>query len=284
MVKNQNLVLDEGKIKYVDEYKMSNVSRTVLKELQLMQSKKWTKKVWEVWDSDDEDDPLAEGIWKEYEEDNPNYKAVTGIIKDWWQKWEPGGDMHTLFYYQPKRLRIQRLESWDAFYEKEKETIYRFLGRIPYNPSVMINISPNWKGHYGQDPFNDEMMTERFQEVIDKYLKASNRYSKYKYVLECGGDGDHLHAHIVAEIREGMYKSVMTHINKGNHAVELRKIWDKAMPKGKQGLIKGKHSVQRIILRNELLRNDKLDYLIEEKKPEGHKNAEDLEILVSVGF
>ena len=33
-----------------------------------------------------------------------------------------------------------------------------------------------------------------------------------------------------------------------------------------------KQSIQKIILRNEELVNDKLDYLIEDNKPIGHKN------------
>lgn len=123
-------------------------------------------------------------------------------------------------------------------------------------------------------------MEKKFVSVIETYLKASNRYSKYRYVIECGSDGNHLHTHIVAEINKGMERSVQTHINKGNHSIELRKIWDKEMPKGKQGLLKGKYSIQRIMLRNEELVKDKLDYLIEEKKPEGHKNSRNLGILV----
>ena len=49
---------------------------------------------------------------------------------------------------------------------------------------------------------------------------------------------------------------------------------------GYVGYLKGKFAVQSIILRTEILRDDKLKYLIEANKPEGHKNKVDLGILV----
>lgn len=173
---------------------------------------------------------------------------------------------------------------FDKYFQKGSDSIARYMGVEPYVTSVMINISPNWKGKYGQDKLTDKLMTKKFCQVIDTYLSASNRYSKYKYCLECGSEGNFLHAHIVAEFNKQCIKSVTTHINKGNHTVELRKIWDKIFPEGYVGLIKGKFAVQRIILRVDYLRQDKLDYLVEDKKPEGHKNLRDLNILKNEGF
>lgn len=167
---------------------------------------------------------------------------------------------------------------------KGNNAIAKYMGVKPFITSVMINISPNWKGQFGVDSLTDKLMIKKFKAVVETYLKASNRYGRYKYNLECGGDGNHLHAHIVAEFNPKIIKSVTTHINKGNHAVELRKIWDKIFPKGHVGYLRGKFAVQRIILRNENLLVDKLKYLIEEEKPEGHKNLKDLGILVNEGF
>ena len=173
-------------------------------------------------------------------------------------------------------------------YPNKKRGSYKrigdFMGIIPFSPCVMINISPAWKGKFGKDKLTDKLMIKKFQLVIEKYLHAAHRYSKWKYVLECGSEGNHLHAHIVAEINPKTEKSAITHLNKGNHAVDLRKIWNKNMPKGNEGYLKGKFAVQRIILRNEELKDDKLKYLIEEEKPEGHKNLRDLGILVNSGF
>ncbi len=160
------------------------------------------------------------------------------------------------------------------------EEIYKYLGRIPFNPCVMLNISPAWKG---------ELITkdniEGFQRVIEGYLGCCGRYTKWKYVLESGGEGNFLHAHIVAEINPDVLKSVVTHINNGNHAEEIKKLWKKAFPKKwSVDLVKGKFAIQRILIREEKMRDDKLAYLIEENKPVTHKNKYDLGILKNRGF
>lgn len=160
--------------------------------------------------------------------------------------------------------------------KKCPEGIALFMGKTPFVPCMMFNISPNWKGK----PINN-IMIKQMKHTLDTYLASCNRYSKWKYVLECGGNGDFLHAHCVAEINTDVEKSVWTHIKKGNHNQEIRKIWDK---KGFPGYLKGKYSIQSTILRTETLRDDKLEYLIEELKPEGHKNAKKLNHLYNVGF
>ena len=159
------------------------------------------------------------------------------------------------------------------------ERIATFMNVTPFRPCVMINISPDWKGKR-----IDSLMKKHFQKVIEKYLNESNRYSRWKYCLECGSEGNFLHAHIVAEINPALEKSVMTHINKGNHAVQLRKAWDNMDGGYAKGKLKGKYSIQRVILRTEILRDDKLEYLIEESKPEGHKNKYDLKLTFNNGF
>jgi len=150
------------------------------------------------------------------------------------------------------------------------------MGKKPFMPCIMINISPDWKGKT-----ITKLMIKQMKHTLDTYLKNCNRYSRWKYVLECGSNGDFLHSHCVAEINKDFEKSVLTHLAKRNNHQEIKKIWDK---KGNQGLLKGKFSIQSVILRNETLRDDKLEYLIEEKKPEGHKNAKKLNHLYNVGF
>ena len=293
MVCNLGKVLDERKEKKII-YPSLNMkeSENIYKEIAFRQNKTIEKRVWETYDSDDEDDPLKDGRWMKREIENEQYKPVSGVIKQHWEQWEGEEcEMRKLHYYDPKKYWNRKVRAWDEFFERNKEVCYKFLDRIPFNTCVMINISPDWKGVFGQDPFCDEMMIERFQEVINEYLKEYQgnhlRYSKYKYVIECGGEGDHLHAHIVAEINPdaiGVLDGKNSHIRRGNHSQQLRKWWKKKMPKGKEGLLKGKYSIQSIILRTETLRDDKLEYLIEEKKPEGHKNKEDLEIIGVSGF
>lgn len=168
----------------------------------------------------------------------------------------------------------------------DNQQIAEYMGISPFYPSVMINISPNWKGrftNYKGEPLRDAFDVRDFKAVIEKYLTSNNRYTKWKYCLECGSEGNFLHAHIVAEINPKCYKSVITHINKGNHSVELSKHWDKIdrfpkqkTSKGMEGLLKGKFAVQRVLIRNREILRDKLQYLLEENKPEGHHNLCDL--------
>lgn len=164
-------------------------------------------------------------------------------------------------------------------YISDNEIISEIMGITPFYPAVMINISPNWKGrfsNYKGTPLQDAFDVKHFKTVIEKYLTSCDRYSRWKYCLECGSEGNFLHAHIVAEINPKCSKSVITHINKGNHAIELRKAWDNTQVKGIGGLLKGKYSIQRVMIRNREILEDKLNYLIEAHKPDGHTNATDL--------
>ena len=166
--------------------------------------------------------------------------------------------------------------------------IAKFMKVEMFQTAVMINISPNWKGKIDLKGPGGKWAIKHFKNTIETYLGTCNRYSKWKFVLECGGDGDFLHAHIVAQINSAIEKSVVTHLNKGNHKIELMKFWDKefksstypsGLQKGSEGVLKGKFSIQRILIRKEEILADKLRYLVEENKPDGHKNAYDLNCL-----
>ena len=147
------------------------------------------------------------------------------------------------------------------------KTIVDYLGVIPFTPSVMINISPDWK--CVKDKMTDTRKIKILTDIVEKYMAEGQRYDYYSYVIENGSNGDHIHAHIVAHINPKIGKSVNTHLAKGNHTQQLKKLANKL--KGMEGIIKGP-GVQKIFLRNEELVKDKLDYLIEDLKPEGHKN------------
>ena len=277
-------ILDCGEIKILGDINMK--SKDLYRECWL----KSRQEIWtEIWDP-------GIGEYKMEEIRNENYKELQPKSKLKWfieiKEKQIYDSAYMDFDFKNRLKHRKKYEtmlksSWDSFYEENKKDICKYLEidiPVPFVTSVMINISPNWKGKFGVDNLTDKLMIKKFCQVIETYLKASNRYTKYKYVLECGSGGDHLHAHIVAEFNKSCIKSVTTHINKGNHTVELRKIWDKIFPEGYVGVCKGKYSIQRIILRVEELRIDKLKYLIENEKPEGHKNLRDLGILRNAGF
>lgn len=150
--------------------------------------------------------------------------------------------------------------------------IAKYYNIIPFTPSVMINISPDWNGE-GIDKRSDKCKIGILKGIIDNYMKEG-WYDKWQYVIECGSEGNHIHAHIVAHMNPQRLKSVETHLRKGNHTNQLKKYGNKV--KGMGGIIKGV-SVQKVFLRTEELVKDKLDYLIEDKKPEGHRNLKVLE-------
>jgi len=154
-----------------------------------------------------------------------------------------------------------------SYHAGNEQVILDYLEIIPFTPSVMINISPDWKS--SKEKMTNTTKGKRLETLIKKYLAESQRYDYYSYVIENGEDGEHIHAHIVAHINPKISKSVNTHLSKGNHTQQLKK-YAKGI-KGMEGTIKGV-GVTKTFLRCKELEEDKLDYLIEEKKPEGHKN------------
>ena len=120
---------------------------------------------------------------------------------------------------------------------------------------------------------------DTFTKVIGSYL-MEGWYSEGSYVIETGGEGDMLHAHLVLRYDNSPkgFKSTKSHLAKGNHSQQLNKWWNKLFDpkgsKGYQGLIKGKYAVQKIFLNANEMILDKLAYLEESKKPEGHKNID----------
>ncbi|AXH76442.1 MAG: putative replicase [Cressdnaviricota sp.] len=251
MVCEKFLILDEGIKKYVAEYKMNKPQHV----------KDFEKIIDEMENAREKYDHFHYGVKNGYRVYDPEYDKI--LLEDV-KKWDKD-----VVWLKTWNNNVQPKFWWD-------KKLCEYMNVIPFTPSVMINISPAWKGKKGIDKIKINLL----EITILKYLKASNRYDYFSYVIECGGEGDHIHAHIVAHINNDIGKSVLTHINKGNHSVEIKKIFQKCLkehkmiPKGIEGALKGKYAIQRIMLRNQDLVDDKLSYLHEEKKPDGHKNAE----------
>jgi len=145
--------------------------------------------------------------------------------------------------------------------------IYDYLEIIPFTPSVMINISPDWEAV--KCCKSSIHRIKHLKYLIESYMAESQRYDKYSYCIENGSTGTNIHAHVVAHFNPKLVKSLNTHLAKGNHTQQIKKLNNKV--KGMEGVIKG-NSVQKIFLRTEEIVSDKLDYLVEDLKPEGHKN------------
>lgn len=191
-----------------------------------------------------------------FKEPTPRIKYGLKKYAEYYQHWDyksyPGG---------PKNMNPKFI-GWCG----GEAQIYDFLEIIPFTPSVMINVSPDWKA--GETRTNTQKI-KLLKLIIEQYLAESERYDYYSYVIENGSQGDHIHCHIVAHINPRLIKSVTSHLAKGNHCQQLKKYASKL--KGMGGIIKGP-GVQKTFLRTEQLVSDKLDYLVEDRKPEGHRN------------
>ena len=268
MVHNKNQILDCGQLKNIAEVIMPKETN-YLNECYRKPNRVFKKSVF--------DDELCEYV--SVEETNPNPKPWFPKLEYWFKHDQRKlNDTDYRGIYTPAR----RTKSWLSFQEENLDAIHDYLDIKPFIPCMMFNISPNWKGQL-DTKLKRKKGIKIFREVIEAYLNNCNRYGKWKYCIESGSEDNFIHAHIVAEINPKLLNSVLngknSHVRKGSPAQELRKIWDKKMPEGYVGYLKGKFAIQSVILRNEILRDDKLKYLREEFKPEGHKNKRDLGLL-----
>ena len=150
------------------------------------------------------------------------------------------------------------------------QKICKYYNIIPFTPSVMINISPDWDAGDRRKNCNKVAILKT---IFENYMKEG-WYDKWEYVIENGSDGNHIHLHAVCHMNPQRLKSTETHLKKGRHSVQLMKYAKKV--KGMEGILKGV-GIQKTFLRTETLVDDKKKYLHEDTKPEGHKNKSVIE-------
>jgi hypothetical protein len=160
------------------------------------------------------------------------------------------------------------------------EELHDYYDLEIFNDCIMLNISPKWPGGVGghDGGLEDKIRIKFLKIVIDAFINDKRNFSKHKFVIECGKEGTHIHAHCVLELQPSKIKHLNTWLSKGKHHRDLRTIWDKIAKREDcleyVGAIKAKPALQTQILRTSELRDDKLDYLIEERKPLSHQNAQ----------
>ena len=212
----KNIIIDEGAVKLYPEMVKMGIGKNEQLYIDCRRKARPTYST-SKWDED-------QGCMVSTTHENPDCKEWTKRIKYAMKKSDDYLDeCHKEMVNISYKKRY--LRSYDIFVRiATEEEIYNYLDRIPFFPCVMINISPAWKG---DDVIIGDKRTafrlHGMRKVIERYLNSCNRYSKWKYCIECGGNGDHLHAHIVAEIDPRTYKSTMTHINNGQHAASIRR-------------------------------------------------------------
>ena len=250
MVNNKLKILDEGNLKFVCEViemKKPHYVYDFEAEISRMNH---------LWKLKERSGDAVQNLIRFGHEHTKEEIAYNKLCCEWNEKYE---NNETLKYY---------LGHDDEFYCKsEFNKIAKYYNIEPFVPQVMINISPNWNGKIITGKIN------KLKKLINLYLQEG-WYDRWSYVIENGSNGGHIHAHIVARMNPQRLKSTEAHLRKNNHTRQLQKYSMKI--EGMGGLIEGV-SVQRVILRTETLVKDKLDYLIEEKKPIGHKNKSIIE-------
>jgi len=188
---------------------------------------------------------------------------------------------------KPDRYEETWIQKWDFPFDvkpRYRESIYERIKKeynfIPFTPFLVFNISPNWKGA-GVSGKPSKARIESLKTSIKNFFEISQRFTRIDYAIEGGSENTHLHAHVVARINPKLEKTVITQLHKGNLANGYRKVWEKqhnyvGAPEGIKGVMKGKFAIQTSLMRKEEFLQDKLDYLVEEKKPEDHQNMVDL--------
>lgn len=163
---------------------------------------------------------------------------------------------------------------WERAIERWKDVftlrdIQRYTDRLPFEPWIMINISPDWKGQ----EITPQMICD-LKNTINTYMKEG-WYERWEFALEGGSEGDFLHAHIVAKLGSKTKSLAMVKGHcwgrKMNHQQQLLKYASKTQVLS-SALKRGTGIIHKIIINHPDMLKDKLDYLVESRKPAGHKN------------
>lgn len=162
-----------------------------------------------------------------------------------------------------------KYKSWEFIDDKYNQHMDPFLMKYynvkPFEPWVMLNISPAWAGK--------KIERQNICKLINSFKRYMKEewYSEWYYTAESGGNGDHLHLHAVCKLNTNKnIKSCRTHISKN----WKRQFTKHAKLEGLEGFIKPQ-GLQSILIQGESgedILKDKLEYLIESKKPPGHEN------------
>jgi hypothetical protein len=156
--------------------------------------------------------------------------------------------------------------------------VYKYYKVEKFVKGWMLNVSPNWKGM----TITREQINF-FKSVIDIFYENCNRFIRMDWVLENGHGRDHLHAHIVFLLNTKK-PGYMTPIKKGKILTEFRNCWNRLAKEldsdwtiddewiDPVDLCKNRCALNTCLLTTPEMLQDKLDYLVEDLKPESHKN------------
>lgn len=161
-------------------------------------------------------------------------------------------------------IKLKNFNFLDKYYKPSMdEFLYKYYNIKPYIPHVMLNISPKWD----KNNLDMEACYLALLNVFKSYMKEE-WYDEWYYTIESGGNGDHPHLHAVCRFNKNKgIKSCYSHVSKN----WKRQILKYSKAEGLEGVVL-KPGLQSILINSEELLPEKLDYLVESKKPDGHQN------------
>lgn len=275
----QHHILDEGKLKSIDHYKNMDGTKARLESIYQGEY----------------------AINRDKIDNNIKYNQVkqdreAQLARDWekvektgryWDATPPDVLNHSYPTPESKGLHLQKgVKNMTPPWEMTKKDLFSYYNIIPYKPCWMLNISPDWKltegtlrngHHFNNDTCVTAKMVSHLRKTMNDFYRDANRFTKMKYVIEGGKEAKFLHVHAVFELNEDKPNNI-AHMKKGNFLKSFRTIWNK--DKKWDGLVGSKYALQTTYLTTKEMLQDKLDYLIEEKKPLSHQNHEHFKSIV----
>lgn len=174
----------------------------------------------------------------------------------------------------------QKLKGMTKPWDMTNKMLMEYYDFIPYRPCWMLNISPDWKGNKLKRNVDTAKKVAMVRRVMNIFYGDASRFTKMKYTIEGGKEGNFLHIHAVFELNIKKPNNI-NHMKKGNFLKSFRTIWNTENKDTKwEGLVGSKYALQTTFLTTKEMLNDKLDYLIEDKKPASHQNHPDFASIV----
>lgn len=236
---------------------------------------RWRDKLW------DDRRKVHLNSWYKADEDPAMELDKYGLLKSAIQLYIEEG-MYGYIYFKSFSSYKARMSRGDnklsGFWDRFRKQLYEYNG-VKDVRGYMINISPKWPVKYSVKKYASHL-----ERAIVKFAKTG-KWKEFHYTLECGKNGDHLHAHCVCIPTDPAIAK--SYIGKGNHANWFKRELDNKnnkYPVGFVGCVKGRNAIQVVQINNHEIYKDKLEYLQEETKPEDHQNKSKMMDKVEIDF
>lgn len=146
--------------------------------------------------------------------------------------------------------------------------IYEYLEIREFKEAIMINVSPDWKGKC------NNQQIDILKKVVEVIGGNKNRFENYAYAIECGSNGDFVHMHCVLAFNDQQINNYKKHKNycKAGIYKEFQTAFKRSAEVIHKSYSELNLMIDKKLIRSQDMLGDKLDYLIESRKPMSHQN------------